>query len=255
MASTTQDLVARVRLTLCDPDAKHWADAELMSYLNEAVCEIAGLRPDEFVKQQNIPLVAGACQQVPAGCRDVVSVEATLVDGAKSAEVPTKTTSTSGSRLGARYSCAAPATIGPDGAVTDPCDAYRAAGFSITKSAHGYFTVSPPVPAECADAGITVAALVYCEPEKLELGETPECVMPCSYEAQIIDYMLMRAFEKDGESQYATQRASYYRRSFFTGLGEDYRAASRLRSGYMLGETGDGNAQTGWRNEIRGIGG
>lgn len=250
MASTTSDLVRRARLTLCDPDAKHWTDEELLAYLNEAVCELAGLRPDEFTSQTELALVPGRCQTVPEGC-DLVSVQ-----GDCSGEDPgiTRATSTAGDRLGAKFLCrddVCPDAPDADGGEPTECAIWRASSFRVTPASRGYFMIDPPVPDGCSD--ITVTAMVYCMPERLPLGDDPECVMPCSYDAQLVDFILMRAFEKDIDSVSAQQRASYHRRSFYQGVNADYRMASRRRSGYILGETGHGNEQSGWRNEIRGV--
>lgn len=249
--STTQELVQRTRVTLCDPEAAHWSDQELMMYLNEALCEIAGLRPDEFVSRVDLPLVPGACQEVPAGCIDLVSIEGQDCSG--EGQGVTREASTSGTRLGDKFLCAGDTC--PDGqpgdASLDPCAAWTAGSYRVVSSSRGFFMLDPPVPAGC-DA-ITLTAMVYCPPERLSLGGDPTCVLPCMYDAQVVDFMLMRAFEKDTESTFAQQRSSYHRRAFYEGMNSDYRAASRLRSGYILGQDGHGNEQTGWRNEIRGI--
>lgn len=254
MATSARDLIDRARKTLCDPEKKHWLDDELMCYLNEGLCELAGLRPDQFVESRDITLVPGACQVVPDGCIDMVDVQANVKDGVKTEDPVLNATTTAGERLGDKFSCATADEPDCVAGETDACASYLVSGYKITSSMHGQFTVEPPVPAGC-DA-IVISALVYCEPSKFELDPpagADECKLPTLYNAQLVDFILMRAYEKDVESQFAVSRASYHRTAFYTGVTADYRAASRLRSGYILGEEGSGSRNTGWRNEARGV--
>lgn len=241
---TIGDLISQVQVMLCDGDAVHWSENELITYLNEALCEIAGLRPDAFVKMVTLELEPGEQQQLPKPYIDLVKVEENLDKNGKPKDGSiSKTTSTAGDRLGAKYRC------DPDGVGAK----YEGiTGYKITAQSHGYFTVSPPVP---EGEKAYVNAMVYVPPPHFhadDLGDE-NCVLPCIYDAQIIDWIMKRAYEKDVESQWARDRAAYHYSLFRTGMDADYRSASRLRSGYMLGMKGDGVETTGWRNEIRGI--
>lgn len=72
------DIITRARVVLNDADAVRWPDAEFVNWINDACRLIVLARPDAFVVNQAIPLVAGTKQsiaaQTPPGLRvlDVV---------------------------------------------------------------------------------------------------------------------------------------------------------------------------------------
>ncbi|MFV0512496.1 MAG: DUF6682 family protein [Jhaorihella sp.] len=243
MSRTVRALLDQVATTLCDPEGVHWTEEELLGYFNEALCEIAGLRPDAFVKRVSLKLKPGAQQKLPSCYVDLVKVNGNLdQSGVVTDQEATKTVSTAGDRLGAKFKCANEVAETFDGI----------SGYKVTAASHGYFTVDPPVP-EGTKAYLD--AMVYVAPPSFELEDLddPKCVLPCIYDAQIVDWILKRAYEKDTESQWAVSRASYHFQAFRIGMNADYRAASRLRSGYILGQTGDGNEQVGIYNDRRGV--
>lgn len=245
--ATGQDIIDRARKTLCDPAKVHWPDEELVCYLDEALCELGGLAPQEFVERRSIPLVPGRCQQVPEGCIDLVAVEGTVVDGVKTDDPITEEKSSAGARLGSKYSCAVDGGPGTD---ADPCSLYRAGSYQITPASHGLFYIRPPVPETCA--GIEITALVYCPPPELT-DASLDVDLPCRAHAQLVDWVLMRAFEKDIESAASMARAGYHRSAFYDGLGRDYAAATRLRTGAILGAEGFGSQQDMRRANARGM--
>lgn len=244
MPRLVQAVFDQVQMTLCDEEGVHWTPDELLMYFNEALSEIAGLRPDAFVKQITLELKPGKYQQLPKPFIDIVEVQGNLDENGKQvAGSINKTTSTAGDRLGGKYNCA------PDG-IAARYDGVK--GYKITAASHGYYTVNPPVP---EGEEVRITAMVYVPPPLFteEHMQDCNCVLPTIYDAQIVDWMLKRAYEKDIESQWARDRAAYYGAQFSIGMNGDYRAASRLRSGYILGEKGTGVETTGWRNEIRGV--
>lgn len=58
-------IVARVRLTLVDPNAVGWSDAELYDYLSAAQSAICNAKPDAHTKLEAVDLVAGVVQTLP----------------------------------------------------------------------------------------------------------------------------------------------------------------------------------------------
>lgn len=241
MPRTVRALISQVVKALCDEANVHWSLEELLGYFNEALCEIAGLRPDAFVKRVTLKLQAGAQQQLEKPYIDIVAVNGNLDRSGKPVDKSvSKTTSTAGSRLGGKFKCAADAPF------------TGISGYQITSASHGYFTVDPPVPeGEIA----YLDAMVYVPPPMFTMEDLDDenCVLPCIYDAQIVDWIMKRCYEKDAESQWSRDRASYHFQAFRLGMNADYRSASRLRSGYILGEKGDGYEPTGARNEARGI--
>ena len=241
MPRTVRALLTQVAGTLCDHEYVHWTEFELLTYFNEALAEIAGLRPDAFVKRVTLELKPGAQQQLEKPYIDLVNVNGNLSRSGEPIDKSiTKSNSTAGDRLGGKFRCMADAPF------------TGISGYTITAASHGYFTVDPPVPeGEVA----YIDAMVYVPPPIFSLSDLDDenCVLPTIYDAQIVDWILKRAFEKDVESQWARDRAAYHFQAFRLGMNADYRSASRLRSGYILGEKGDGYEPTGARNEARGI--
>lgn len=241
MPRLVKNILDQVSTALSDEERVHWSRGELLTYFNEALREIAGLRPDTFVKRATLKLTTGAVQTLPAPYLDVVMVNGNMDEnGNAKAQVLTKTQSTAGDRLGGKYSCASATSY--DGVQS----------YEIVSASHGYFKVEPPVP-----KGVTarIDAMVYVPPPEFtedQIGQK-NCVVPCMYDAQIVDWIMKRAYEKDTESQWSRDRAAYHFSAFRLGMNADYRAALRLRSGYILGEKGTGVETTGWRNETRGV--
>lgn len=67
MAITVQSVVNDVRDDIQDEDTdKRWSDADLVRYLNEAVLQIALVRPDATAKTSSVQLAAGTKQDIPA---------------------------------------------------------------------------------------------------------------------------------------------------------------------------------------------
>lgn len=70
------DCVDAARLALFDPaPGAGWSDAELLTYLNEAIRDSVAAKPDIYPVSGDIPLVAGVVQALPAG--GVLLIDAT----------------------------------------------------------------------------------------------------------------------------------------------------------------------------------
>jgi len=62
------DCVDAARLALFDPaPGAGWSDAELLTYLNEAIRDSVAAKPDIYPVSGDIPLAAGVVQTLPAG--------------------------------------------------------------------------------------------------------------------------------------------------------------------------------------------
>lgn len=63
---TGKTIIDAVAKTLQDDTNIRWPRAELLEYLNDAQREIVLAKPDSFVKNENLQLVAGTKQTIPA---------------------------------------------------------------------------------------------------------------------------------------------------------------------------------------------
>ena len=69
------DCVDAARLALFDPaPGAGWSDAELLTYLNEAIRDSVAAKPDIYPVSGDIPLAAGVVQTLPVGAMVFVVV-------------------------------------------------------------------------------------------------------------------------------------------------------------------------------------
>lgn len=61
------DITAPARHTLLDASGVSWSDAELLTYVNEAIRDSVAAKPDIYPVSGEIPLTAGVVQALPAG--------------------------------------------------------------------------------------------------------------------------------------------------------------------------------------------
>jgi hypothetical protein len=72
--STGQELVDRARVTLADADKVTWTDAELLGHLNAGIAQACAEVLDAYVKIDDIDLVAGVRQSMPAGALLLIDI-------------------------------------------------------------------------------------------------------------------------------------------------------------------------------------
>lgn len=60
------DIISRVRIVLNDLAGTHWADSELLSWINDGQLLVAVIRPDSVARTAAVELVAGSKQSIPA---------------------------------------------------------------------------------------------------------------------------------------------------------------------------------------------
>lgn len=60
------DIISRVRIVLNDLTGTHWADPELLSWINDGQLLVAVIRPDSVARTTAVTLVAGTKQTIPA---------------------------------------------------------------------------------------------------------------------------------------------------------------------------------------------
>jgi hypothetical protein len=78
---TTTNLTASLRITLLDPTAVTWSNADFLVFANEAQRAACGLRPDLYTKREAIDLVAGTLQSLPAGGTVLLRLEHNIASG------------------------------------------------------------------------------------------------------------------------------------------------------------------------------
>lgn len=222
--TTVREIVDRAFTLLGDKEREHWTVAQLVGYVNEALCEIQSYRPDAFAQTVELLLQPGRLQRLPNEYRRVVSIDFNGTDGP-----PINETSEDILR-----------TFQGHGCQNAPRGCYEVMSWSRNPVDHSVFYVNPPVPAGSTH---TVQATVAAYPPKHTPDNLDACLgVDCAYDAQVLDWVLARAYEVDIESEYAVRQAAMYRRNFYSALGIEYLQESRFESGNYLGRTEDGES-------------
>lgn len=227
---TASGIVQKVSSLLsdqCEGDAyETWSKQDLTSYLNDAMCQILALRPDAFACVEEIKLVAGTRQTLDSQYHSIVSIEE-ADDGSTSG---TSETTSDVLKHYRKKSCVT--GLSSDGS-------YSPSSFRKNDVVKNTFYVSPAVP-EGADA--TIVATVIKNPGKACVDDTTPLSISCEYEAQLTDWMMMRALSVEAESsQTSLTLAREYRQAFYLTFNTNYRQQQRIGSGYYLGKEGDGD--------------
>lgn len=211
MTTTVQSVLKDVVATLKDPLGIRWPADELVAYFNSGELEVLLHRPDELNKFAALVLVDGTRQKLPT-------------DGAKLIDIPRMT----------------------NGGVVRQIDrlildlmmpTWHTAKKSSTIQHYVYderdittFFVYPP-----ANAGVSldINYCAYPTPIPTPSGKTVSTVtgnmnVPDKYAGAMRDYVLYRAFSKDGEySDYSARAAAHYQ-SFASALGIDLQATAAV---------------------------
>lgn len=216
-----------------------WSRALLVSYLNDALAEIAAHKPEAFAKQVSLDLEPGRIQRIDKALDDdrpgarLVSID-TNKDGSSAYEADFDLT-----QAFAPFNCCVdPLELDKQGRPI-----YRVVSYSINPKDTRTFTVSPPVPAGLsAVVRATVMGLVPMYSAQNDFDTVVDAEP--KYQAAILDYMVGRAFEIDTESPSSRSNADRHLGRFYTMMGVKYRYESAYRAGNTNGAIGDGDPRS-----------
>ncbi len=207
----------------------HWPVADLVEFAAEGIREIAAVLPHEFVEIIDMPLTASATQQLPPGYVDIARIIGRVDPATGELDVDSveRIRSDAATRLRGKFQCSG------TGTVTHP------ARFDLVEHGRGEFIIKPT-----PSGGEILRIAAIAEPLAIDTTNytTPLAKPGDAYEPILTHWILARAYEVDAESDVANDRASYFRNRFYTEINAAYAAASRMRSGYVLGQTGDDDA-------------
>lgn len=227
--TTASEIIHKVSATLSDQcegrEFTTWAEQELLGYLNEGLCQIFALRPDVFSSVKDITLQAGDIQDFSGEYSAILSI-----NGVQPTDVNEETQNQSTLLTHFRKkSCLN----------TNVSGAYTLRGFTVDPVVRSLITVNPAVP---NGETVTVKAVVSQRPCKLDLADTLSA--PCEYESALCDWMLMRAYGVESETDpQSLELMRSYRQGFYDTFQVNYRQYQRFNSGYYGGREGDGDPQ------------
>ena len=206
-----------------------WTRAQLISYLNYALAEISGLKPDEFTRNETITLAPGA-RQVLEKPKRLISLDSnTDGTGITQADVELMRA------FGPYQCCAAEVVTDRQGRPI-----YRVKSYGIDQKATDTFYVDPPVPVGMDN--VTVQGNVYAPNPEYGLDDWGVSVeIPDKYVPAIIDYMQARAHDIDTESPMAARNAQVHFQRFYNAMGVKYRTEAAHRAGNVNGAVGTGD--------------
>ncbi len=193
MAITAQQLITDARYALADTGATRWTNGELLAWLNAAVSEIASARPDATVVTDDITLVAGTRQDLPAGATALV-------------DIPRNT----GGRAVRKTSAAL-------------LDAQRPNWHADTAAATRNYVYDPRTPRlfyvwPPAEAGAEVEAKYQIAPTVMT-NVSDTIPIDDSYRQLMLDGVLWRAYAKDAEYAGSASLAGVHKAAYESGLG------------------------------------
>ncbi|MBN9403374.1 MAG: hypothetical protein J0I30_11270 [Burkholderiales bacterium] len=192
-----KDVIDRARIILQDAGADYWAEDELPKWLTDGRMEAYRLRPDLYEKTADATLAEGPLQELPDGSRR-------LFDVSQNVSHPKKR------RI----------TVVDDGALSASRPAWRSGSRSAEIIHYLYnalrgsvYEVYPP-----ARSGVQVQISYAALPEAITAHDsTVDLVQEGEHAADLVDYVLYRAFLKEADTVPAFQARAAQHYAAFQG--------------------------------------
>lgn len=195
MSVSVQDVIGRARLQLMDDTGIRWADFELINYINDAQREVVLYKPDAVTRNEDLNLVAGTKQSVPAAAIRLLTVMRNNTATTKRSirAVPRETLD--------RFTPA----------WHDETQTLEVQHFVFDEKDQKNFYVYPP------NTGAGVVEVLYTKhPDSLDASANLE--VSDAYANVVLDYTLYRAFSKDGSIASEASRSASHYQSFMNAL-------------------------------------
>lgn len=195
MSVTVQSIIQRARFQLVDELGVRWTETELMSYINDAQREIVLYKPDAIVRNEDFSLSAGAKQTLPTSTIRLLSV-------VKNSHASTERSVRPVSR--------------------ETLDRFKPNWHSETQNVEvqhfvfddldqEHFYVYPP-----NDGNGSIEIQYTKHPTTLQPSSSLE--VADAYANSLLDYVLYRAFAKDGDIPSGAQRSANHFQAFMGAL-------------------------------------
>jgi len=227
------DLLARASAILSDNSVgadRTWPQGELLQHLNEALMELHKLRPDIFTQVVAMELRPGAAQVVPPGYSSFVGLLSNITVDETGFETASAPIVESDGHFAAALE-RKPCLSAPRGSAA--AAPYTIASYSRDAEVSTSFVVSPPVPVGQAPQ---VRAKLVAWPPVFSPSTLGECLgVAAAYQASLLDWVLMRSYAKETDSQYAVAQVERYRKAWYDALNVAYLQDSRWNSGLWAG--------------------
>lgn len=191
MTTLVSDLVARARIVLHDSAGTRWVDAECIKWVSDGQRELVSYKPEAYVKNQSVLLVAGAKQAVPTDCNQFVEITRNMgADG---------TTTGAMIRLVDRKSLD---TTSPSWYGDTPTATIKNYVFNALDPLRYY--VYPP------SNGAGYVEIIYAAHPPALTATTDALVVADVYASALLNYLLYRSYSKETEEGSAQLAAIYF---------------------------------------------
>jgi hypothetical protein len=232
--SSAAELLARASAVLADDHqvvGRTWPQDELVGHLNEGLCALKALRPDEFADVVQMNLEPGAMQRLPPQYAAFIG----LVSNTMSDEAGQTSEASAITESDLRFVAALrkKPCLGRD-LCEEGAAPYAVISYTRDPIVETVFTVSPPVP---VGSRPQVSVRVVLKPKRFTTATLGDCLgVDCDFEAPLLDWVLMRAYSKETESQYAIAQVDRYRKAWYDAFNASYLQDSRFTGGYWTGQ-------------------
>ncbi len=216
MAMLVKEVLHRVAQTLSDEESVHWQIDELVRWFNDARRELAIHRPDAFAVTEDLALVAGARQSLPATAIKLIDIP----------------NNAGGDMLPVRQIARADLDEVVPGWRKVEAEA-QIKHFMYDPRVPRTFEVYPPASAgQAVTASFSKYLTDIAEPASGTWNDVVGSIgVPDIYGSVLADYVLYRAFGKDSEVAANLARAQAHYGAFAAALGIDVSAGVTVQPG------------------------
>lgn len=217
MALSGTNLLSRIKDILQDTTSVRWPEAEILRYINDAQREIVNYKPESSAKTDNVQLVAGTKQALPADGLRLIKVTRNMSAASNSA---------TGKRAIRIVNVDILNTQEPDW--NDPTVSGDAQHGTVVK--HYIFDEDDPknyyvYPGVNGNAYVEI---VYSKTPTDLSSASSNLDIDDIYGNAVIDYVLFRAYQKDSEYAGNAQRMQTHYQLFLNCIGQGAQAQSLL---------------------------
>lgn len=200
--TVASEIIGRASTILLDATNTRWSQPELLDWLNVGQRAIVQIRPDASAVTQAVQLAAGTKQTIPAGAVRIMRVRRNM--GANGTTPGRAIRSVEFEVLDAQN---------PGWHTDDAAQVVRHVLFDPADPR--VFYVWPPQP---TDTPHQVEAVLSMVPDEVEDTDDP-ITLDDIYTDVLLDYILMRAYQKDSAYGENSRKAALFGQSFLTALG------------------------------------
>lgn len=244
---TLEDTVKKASAYVADKGLVAWPEGDVTRAISDGLAAISSQRPDLFSGTQEITLKPGSRQLLPEGTLSLVGdIQNVCVapDGSTTEGSVASAVNRDELRALQYYTERRCDPYEPEAlqaaqeAIGNTCAEWVLSSYVYDPRDPTALIVSPAVPAGVEP--VIRVGLQGCAP-CLKWPESKDAVLPCSYRAELMEYVryVLLGMQIESESALADSRSHFT--NFANMMGIKYRQETRYGSGFFLGQKGTGD--------------